>query len=363
MLTIPKYEPMTEIETASLLNNGTIEPEKFFKNLNPNFSNFLETSKGKEPMKQIFGNFLFTNELLVIAGKTNVGKTIFSYQIADGISKGNKILDLTNEAGALKVAYFDFEMNYSQILKRFPNYQPNDNFLRPDIDELMKLTDYNFNFDIVENFVKEFNVQVVIIDNLTSIGLQAKNEIEQMQELVSRAKRLKDELNISIILLHHTTKIKENRELTIYDIYGSSKLVNAIDNCLIINQSNTNINYRYLKQVKARNSPINEKVMVLELNQENYLHFDFIDFDLEKNHLLIDTAQREKRINELTQIAKEIFTNENEMYYSDCVNKYVSATGKSIANGKKVISAMTNENLLLKLENNKYTINRNEIPF
>lgn len=342
-----------EIETCNdVINEG---------NLDLSFENFLKKAKkGEYKLMELAGNLIHTNEIVIIAGKTCVGKSILSYTLADAISKGRKALNLNNDCPALKVIYFDFELQEGHIQQRFTNYDCDENFLRPDIDEVV-LSNDNYNIlDTIFDIAKQTEAKVIFIDNITAISLKTSQDAESSLKLIKQAKEFARREKVTIIFVHHTPKIRESKPLEIYDIAGSSVWHNFVDSAFIIGKSSKGSDLRYIKQVKSRNANESDEVIIAKIIEENWLHLEFDSYDYEKNHIIADTNTTEKRREENIRIAEEIIGN-GEISYTDFISKYADLKRQSKENGKKKLNQLVKQNILIKLDNKKYIINRNEV--
>lgn len=351
---IQMFEQIDDSKLLNILNAGQKDIESY------TFKNYLEKAKMKSDMKKMFGSYFQTGELCFLAGKTGVGKSILAYQIADGLSKGLSILGQPNETEPQRVLYYDFELNERNIKLRFTDYEPNDNFLRPDITDILIENDGQFNFDIIANDIEITNANVVIIDNISAIALKSTQDQDTAMNIMKSAKLLQREKDISLLIIAHTPKLKETRPLELYDIAGSSHLHNFIDNAVMIGKSATEMNIRYLKQVKNRNDIENDKVLKIEIVNNDWLQFENRGYDNETNHLILNPDKEEKRKTKLIDIAENLIGN-SEISYTDFCYKYAEQYQKTIENGKKIIGQLVSSNLIIKNADGKYIINQNEI--
>lgn len=320
------------------------------------FKSFLIKAKEKPPMKRIFGELFQTGELCLLAGKTGTGKSILAYQIADGISRGIDILGLPNDNPPTKVLYYDFELSEGHIQKRFSNYTPSENFFRPDMKAMMLETEGKFDFDIVEQDIDETGSKVIIIDNITAIALRSTQDQDEAMNLMKKAMMLKQRKDVSILLIAHTTKKKENTPLELYDIAGAGHIFNFIDNAFMVGKSK-NAGQRYIKQVKNRNNSDIEDVMTVMIMEEDWLHYEFLGYDNEATHLPKNDEDKGKR-RKLMEIADTVLT--EPLQFAEFISKYSDIYGLSKEAGKKKLSELSKNNIIIKDYNGKWVINQNE---
>lgn len=347
-------EQMTDDDLNAIINNDTTILKDY------TFANYLEKAKMKPDMKMIFGSFFQTGEICILAGKTGVGKSILAYQIADGISKGISILNKEMEIEPQKVLYYDFELNESHIKKRFYNYIPSENFFRPDVKELLLKNAGIFDFNIINNDIEHTGAKVIIIDNITAIALKSTQDQDTAMNLMKQATMLKMEKDVSILFLAHTPKLKENKPLELYDIAGAGHIHNFIDNAIMIGKSSQDINRRYIKQVKNRNSIENDNCLIVDITNKDWLHYEFVGYEKEEKHLQLNPEKEQAKRMRLIEIAENII-GKSALNYTDFCNQYAKQYGKTFDNGKKIISQLINKNIIIQDFHNKYIINRNEV--
>ena len=94
---------------------------------------------------------------------------------------------------------------------------------------------------------------------------------------------------VSILILAHTPKRPPHQPITDNDLSGSKVLMNLADSAFSIGASQQDKSFRYIKQIKVRNSEKlygGENVVLCEvIKKNNYLAFEFVSFDDEQQHL------------------------------------------------------------------------------
>ena len=140
----------------------------------------------------------------------------------------------------------------------------------------------------LEQSIIETGAKILIIDNLTYL----KNETEKAKDalpLMKHLKGLKSKYGLSILALAHTPKRDLSKPITRNDLQGSKMLINFVDSCFAIGECHTDENLRYLKQIKARNTEIiydTENVVLCQIQKPfNFLHFEFLNYSTEREHL------------------------------------------------------------------------------
>ncbi|MGU9937069.1 AAA family ATPase [Empedobacter brevis] len=291
-----------------------IAPKSLYKTMNA--KEWIEIGKSLPEVKPLFGNIWNENEVAILFGETGSGKSLFSVQLADAISKGNIILGLPTTKK--KVLYFDFEISTKSFFKRYSDkygnvYQFNENFLRAEIDlsneSIDKFTDAEGIIKTIKKEIEFHKPEVVIIDNISYISSnneRSKDALEFMKFILSIS-RLN---NIAVLLLAHRPKNPTfNSFLTIDSLAGSKALANFTDVCFGIGRSAIYDSLVYIKELKNRNFPIvynTDNVIVCSVEFKNsMLQFVFKNLDSEESHIILQ-KEEDDEIN--TQILK--FKNE-----------------------------------------------------
>lgn len=290
---------------------------------------WLELAKTSPIPEMLFSEFWHEGEICILFSDSNLGKSILAVQIADSISKGQRIPGFKLEAKKQTVLYFDFELSPKQfevrysikneVLKVFENhylFDKNDLLrveISPDAEIPNESTFENYLNQSLEQSITETGAKILIIDNITYL----KNETERSKDalpLMKYLKALKSKYGLSILALAHTPKRDLSRPITQNDLGGSKMLYNFIDSCFAIGQSNTDKNLRYIKQIKARNTQMiynTENVIVCQIDKPyNFLAFEFIDFGAEWEHLKQFTEKdHESKISEALELKKQGLSN------------------------------------------------------
>ena len=240
----------------------------------------------RQPKRQaLYKNLWYENELCVLFGASNCGKSIYAMQIAKHIAQEQPIL------------YFDYELNIQQICDRYTNDEGTSpckfpqNIFRPNLD-----------FDMAKNFkerraylrmrieeaVTKKGIKLFIIDNITCLhpNLSKANEAATF---ILELRTFMNSLGASFLLLGHSPKKKDNSPITLDNLAGSKNVGNFIDSCFCIGQAKTDGNEkRYIKQLKNRSSQIilnEEHVLVcsIEKGEDNFLYFKEEGYAREKD--------------------------------------------------------------------------------
>lgn len=291
-------------------------------------NNWLQLAKSTPIPNPLFGELWHEGEICILFSDSNMGKTILAVQIADCISNGVAIKGLKMPSKRQKVLYYDFELSAKQFELRYSeknagsnilenHYSFDEGFMRVEIDPEaeppIESTFEDYLNKALEKSIVETDVKILIIDNITYL----KKETERSKDalpLMKYLKALKSKYGLSILALAHTPKRDLSRPITQNDLGGSKMLYNFVDSCFAIGQSSTDKNLRYIKQIKARNTPIifdTENVIVCQINKlTNFLAFEFSHFAAEREHLKqLTDKDHESRISEAMELKKQGLTN------------------------------------------------------
>ena len=284
---------------------------------------WLEQAKKTPIPEMLFNEFWHESEICILFADTNLGKSILAVQIANSISSGKQIAGFNLEAKKQAVLYFDFELSAKQFEGRYSiknaaiksydrHYLFDNTFKRIEINPDAELpTDVSFEKYLnqsIEQSIIETKAKILIIDNITYL----KSETEKARDalpLMKELKALKNKYNLSILALAHTPKRDLSKPITRNDLQGSKMLINFVDSCFSIGESQTDKNIRYLKQIKARNTEIiydTENVVVCQIQKPyNFLEFEFINFGTEREHLKqFNEGDRENLIEQAKELSK-----------------------------------------------------------
>ncbi|PKG43798.1 AAA family ATPase [Psychroflexus sp. MES1-P1E] len=284
---------------------------------------WIEDAKNRPIPNMLFSELWYENEVCILFSDTNNGKSVLAVQIGESISRGMPVSGFKLESKPQRVLYMDFELSDKQFENRYSedyhnHHQFSSNFLRAEIDTELDIPknykgveDYLCN--TLEDTVKKYNVSVLIIDNLTFLSSEnekAKDALVLMKTL----KKLSKKLNLSILVLAHTPKRDESKPLTKDHLAGSKMLMNFCDSSFVIGTSSQDYSYKYIKQIKQRNTEHlyhSENIILCSIEKTtNFLGFQFISYDEERKHLkTYDTSDLDERDEQMKQLISEGLTN------------------------------------------------------
>lgn len=293
---------------------------------------WLEEAKSRPAPKMLFGEFWFEGEVCILFADTNLGKSILGVQIAESIAQG-KPFELFGNGKPFevlfaapekqKVLYFDFELTDKQFEGRYSekdgdyyknHYVFDENLIRAELNPNDIFSDNDNDFEAylnseIEKSIIETGAKIIIVDNITYLrnGTEkAKNALPLMKQL----KALKNKYNLSILALAHTPKRDLSKPISKNDLQGSKMLINFCDSSFSIGESTKEIDLRYLKQIKVRNSSMRfhtENVQLCRIEKtNNFLHFELDDCGSEQEHLRqLSNGERKELVEKVKELSAE----------------------------------------------------------
>ena len=274
---------------------------------------WFDVAESMPPITPLFDVFWSKGELAFLFGTTGIGKSILAVQIADAISKGEKIQGFDGPQEPMKVGFFDFEHSASQFTKRYRDengnrYKFSPNFLRAEfkarIGKIPKgISRQDYILEIIEKKIIKHELEVVVIDNLTALDSNITDP-EVARELMNKLDEMKSRYNISMLVIGHTPKRDLSKPLTENDMSGSKNLINFCDSAFAIGKSVRENDLRYLIQVKCRNAEYkygSENVVIFRVVKKGQnLYFEHNGFRNVMEQL------RERTEAELSELEKNI---------------------------------------------------------
>ncbi len=286
-----------------------LSPHRFFAFKSAN--EWMKDAQNLPLQRKLFGELWFENEECVLFAETNSGKSILAVQIAENISSGRVYAPFDMTAGAQRVLYFDFELCERQFSVRYTvdgenPYNWSENFIRVEIDADAEYPNGDWGEYVceqIEDVMLQAGAKIGIIDNITYLG----EELEKSKgalPLMKRLKEIKKRNGFSFLILAHCPKRNASRPLTKNDLQGSMMIMNFVDSAFSIGMSRQGMDFRYIKQLKARNNAIiygKESVLAAKIVKDyNFLRFQFLDKTREVEHL--EQADPMRRDEQMTTI-------------------------------------------------------------
>ena len=266
------------------------------KNLGHEYSNetfhiqsvdtIVTNERNNATAQQLFGSYVFKNEITILGGSDNTGKSILGMDIAVAVATG---LHYWHEGivieEQMKVLLVDTELNDSQFTRRYKNLETNDRLLRagfwPSIYGRKTTGDILKSLEGI--FLTEDYPQLIIVDNLSTIA--DVSSAKQTQYFLGELKRMKEVYGLTMILITHLNKVSQSKAISKEDFRGSKQLTNMADTVVGIGNSSEGDNVKYISLLKSRNVAKKNKVDVVSIIESPYLHFEYESDDFVENIL------------------------------------------------------------------------------
>lgn len=237
----------------------------------------------------LWGRLIHKNDLSVMFGDSNTGKTILANDIAFFVSgKGHEWFGM--ESPRIPTMYFDMEMSEAQFSSRYSNaidYIPSD-YMRAEINALASNDRINMLSVIKNNIIKLQESprapKFIVIDNITN-GFGNVTSASKMVSLISEMKTIKDRFGLTILLLAHCPKRKPFSPITQDNLGGSKMIINFVDSAFAVAPSIHGEDMKYIKQIKTRAVKKMDNVISVQIVDKPYLSFSYLGESKEEEQL------------------------------------------------------------------------------
>ena len=269
----------------------------------------MEESSSRPDPKPLWKTLWYEGEVGCLFADSGNGKSIYAVQMATHIARDVKVL------------YFDFELSDKQFQLRYTDKDGHlfsfpSNLYRVEINPETMNVDGDFEDSIVADIEKaavQTSAKVLIIDNLTWMCVNSEKG-DAAGTLMMKLMKLKKKYGWSMLVLAHTPKRPLTEPITQNHLAGSKKLYNFFDSVFTIGLSAKDTSLRYIKQMKVRYGDFTydgNNVMVCQIEKEDaFLHFEFLEFSTEKEHLRTpsdkDVSERNRIVKELSEQGKSV---------------------------------------------------------
>ena len=211
------------------------------------------SAKQRKPPENLFDEFWREGELALLFGPQGTGKSILAVQVAEAIARGRGIDGFAMTAKRQKVLYVDLKLSERQFGMRYMSegkqYKLSENLYhdRPRAnDNLCKW---------LREKVRDDGVRVIVIDDLSAVRLTFDGTRETLK-LMRELKQLKDELDVSVLVLAGSREQRGGAAVCEADMMRSRVLCDAADSVFAIGVHAGNSQYRYLIQTRSQSAAI-----------------------------------------------------------------------------------------------------------
>ena len=170
----------------------------------------VEDGMKAEKREYLYKNLWIEKELTMFFGAANVGKSMIAVQIAEEIAKKGK-----------EVMYFDYELSEQQLSDRYEtedgkgHYVFSENLLRPNLDIDKYCVDKERLKKLFQRMEEAagLGIKIFIVDNITYLNSNLQKGNEATKFIINFKSKM-EMLGVSVLLLGHSPKVKDNAILT-----------------------------------------------------------------------------------------------------------------------------------------------------
>ena len=248
----------------------------------------LRTVSGDELMKKTIKparfvvNGLLPRGLNIVAGKRKEGKSWLMLDLCFSVAEGEKFLDRPTEQGT--VLYLDLEDPESRLIQRARGIR---DVIPSKFHEATKAGRLGGGLtEQIEDFVKEHpDTNLVVIDTLQKIRKPKGDTYAGDYAVISALKNLADRLDIAIVCIHHTRKMKAKD--TFDSVLGSTGLTAAADGIYVLERKADGKPFGRLSYI-SRDLPDGD--LPVRFDHDTCRWYPIASSDMERELLLADEA-------------------------------------------------------------------------
>ena len=248
----------------------------------------LRTVSGDELMKKTVKparfvvNGLLPRGLNIVAGKRKEGKSWLMLDLCFSVAEGEKFLDHPTEQGT--VLYLDLEDPESRLIQRARGIR---DVIPSKFHETTKAGRLGGGLtEQIEDFVKEHpDTNLVVIDTLQKIRKPKGDTYAGDYAVISALKSLADRLDIAIVCIHHTRKMKAKD--TFDSVLGSTGLTAAADGIYVLERKADGKPFGRLSFI-SRDLPDGD--LPVRFDHDTCRWYPIASSDMERELLLADEA-------------------------------------------------------------------------
>lgn len=266
--------------------------------------NMLETTK---PIEMLW-NGVKENSFGLVFGPSKSGKTIFCENLAISFALGrNDFMGFPINLEPQKVLVIGLEEywrnRFERNAKQFGTLSDDEktlfksNFLLPDV-EFPKTITTNENWELLKKTIEDSDAKIVFIDSITRMNHGKIEDSRTAEEICLKLRTISQDLNITLIVIHHTPKLGED-DISMDKIKGSSVFSQESDFAIGINR--TSSNKRYMKNIFFRYA-----------DDSDGSHYEFeLDENLIVNYKSVNqfiNFKNDRRVSENRELIANYFT-------------------------------------------------------
>lgn len=240
---------------------------------------FQELLDSEFELDWLIDNFIPRGTINFISAMSGIGKSRLSMQLAYACASGGKFLEwpITKR---LKSMYISLEMD-GPMLKHFSkglakgkakDATTSDNLLMVPIGEAISLIDTDF----YEQLIKEHEPEIVFIDALGSLTLEAIDEKES-KTINNKFKSLIKKYGTTFVIIHHNRKedgsSNSKKEPDLHSVYGSQYVISDAATVLTMHR----LNEDKTKLITIKTRAVDKRIDYVVMNSSASFEFTVSD--------------------------------------------------------------------------------------
>lgn len=240
--------------------------------------------------------------LVALVGSSDIGKSVFLYQLCSAIATGQKqFLGFDLKPKHNRTLYFSTEDNDSDIGFKFGRYCKSAG-LHPN---MLIQTFFCFNYDNILERIKisldELSFDLIVIDTYSDVFGDNLNDSHLVRTFLNPIQQLANDKGCLVLLLHHTGKRTESKPPHKSNILGAQGFESKTRLVMELRKDFMDPNIRHLCIVKGNHLPEEFKAISIAL-----------EFDGSKM-LFTPVPEKNKPFNELGKPENQPSYNENNV--------------------------------------------------
>lgn len=276
------------------------------------YADQLAEAQKMPPLRYIMKDFLYENDLCIIFGGPNIGKTILNTQIAEMVGSGKGVGGFASEVLDQPII-LDLEMDARKLARRYARDQASVYSFSKSIIRMYQNRDFIGRLKAQEkieqaiDLMREYDSKILIVDNFSAMGVDHEKSQDAL-ELMRTFRQVTAQVNGTVIVAAHTPKRSGNEILQLKDLAGSAVISNFADSVIGIGQDARSPNRRYLKGFKNRDVEkkfAGPQVLECEIRKADngLVYFERIGTAFESQMLVSDQeAEKMQRNNDISQL-------------------------------------------------------------
>lgn len=212
--------------------------------------------KGIKELPTLLHPILPEKGLVALVGSSDIGKSIFLYQLCSAIATGHKhFLGYELKAKYNRTLYFSTEDNDYDVSFKFGRYCESVG-LEPN---MLMQTFFCFNYDEIylrlKTCLSESDFDLIVIDTYSDVFGESLNDTHLVRSFLNPIQQLANEAGCLILLLHHTGKRTDDKPPHKSNILGAQGFESKTRLVMELRKDYIDTHIRHLCIVKGNHLP------------------------------------------------------------------------------------------------------------